>query len=170
MAICRRRTVPYAGVFDPTHRFVTSWILPPGVLFGIRTLLAVYAFTTLFTIFGWNGSHGNSAASRHSFSFFTVLTYWGLAFYYAFSAAHTGSYWLTGTSFLSRWPKPLQTAHSMFYSTIVVYPWIVTSKSKLSSTLEVEGGIYECNCLSNNVYGIGLHLGNPIQRLGLIFP
>jgi hypothetical protein len=131
MAVGRRTTGLYAGHFDPTHRFVTSWILPPGVLFGIRTLLAVYAFTTLFTIFGWNGTHGNSEASRQSFSFFTNLTYWGLAFYYAFSAAHTGSYWLTGTSFLARWPKPLQVAHSMFYSTIVVYPFIVTSESKL---------------------------------------
>jgi hypothetical protein len=131
MAIGRRTTLPYAGHFDPTHRFVTSWILPPGVLFGLRTLLAVYAFTTLFTVFGWNSSHGGSEASRHSFSFFTNLTYWGLAFYYAFSAMHTGSYWLTGTSLLTRWPKSLQIAHSMFYSTIVLYPWIVTSESKL---------------------------------------
>jgi hypothetical protein len=122
------RRAPYAGVFDPTHRFVTSWILPPAVLFGLRTLLAVYAFTTLFTIFGWNGTHGRSRESQHSFSFFTNLTYWGLAFYYAFSAAHTGSYWLTGVPFLARWPKTLQVAHSMFYTTIVVYPWIVTSK------------------------------------------
>ncbi|USP78912.1 alpha beta hydrolase fold-1 protein [Curvularia clavata] len=125
MAIGHRITAPYAGQFDPT-RFVTSWALPPSLLFGYRALLALYAFTTLFTIFGWNGTHGRSEESRHSFSFFTNLTYWGLAFYYAFSAVHTASYWLTGTSFLARWPKPLQVAHSMFYSTIVVYPWIVT--------------------------------------------
>lgn len=127
MAIGQRITAPYAGPFDPT-RFVTSWVLPPSLLFGYRALLALYAFTTLFTIFGWNGTHGRSEESQHSFSFFTNLTYWGLAFYYAFSAAHTGSYWLTGKSFLARWPKVLQVMHSMFYSTIVVYPWIVTSK------------------------------------------
>ncbi|KAI4942130.1 hypothetical protein J4E91_010329 [Alternaria rosae] len=125
MAIGRRITAPYAGLFDPT-RFVTSWILPPAALFAIRALLAIYAFTTLFFIFGWNGTHGRPEASQQSFSFFTVLTYWGLAFYYAFAAVHTGSYWFTGTSFLARWPKALQVAHSMFYSTIVVYPWIVT--------------------------------------------
>ncbi|KAI4636148.1 uncharacterized protein J4E92_000146 [Alternaria infectoria] len=125
MAIGQRITAPYAGLFDPT-RFVTSWILPPAALFAIRALLAIYAFTTLFFIFGWNGTHGRSDASQQSFSFFTVLTYWGLAFYYAFAAVHTGSYWFTGTSFLARWPKALQVAHSMFYSTIVVYPWIVT--------------------------------------------
>ncbi|KAF1944411.1 hypothetical protein EJ02DRAFT_398643 [Clathrospora elynae] len=127
MAFGKRITVPYAGTFDPTYRFATSWILPTGVLFGIRTLLALYAFITLFTIFGLNRNHAEPGTSGRSFSFFTVLTYWGLAFYYAFSAAHTGSYWLTGTPFLARWPKALQVAHSMFYSTIVVYPWIVTA-------------------------------------------
>ncbi|KAH8728623.1 hypothetical protein GQ44DRAFT_701720 [Phaeosphaeriaceae sp. PMI808] len=117
---------PYSAKFDPTHRFVTSWILSPALLFGFRAFLSLYAFVTLFTIFGWNGTHGMSEASRHSFSFFTNLTYWGLAFYYAFAAIHTGSYCLTGTSFLARWPKALQITHSMFYSTIVVYPFIVT--------------------------------------------
>ncbi|KAF1830989.1 hypothetical protein BDW02DRAFT_601187 [Decorospora gaudefroyi] len=126
MAIGGRATTPYIGPIDPTHRFVTSWILPPGILFALRTLLAVYAFTTIFIIFGWNGSHGRSDSSRQSFSYFTILTYWGLAFYYAFSAVHTGSYWFTGVPLLARWPKALQIAHSMFYSTIVVYPWIVT--------------------------------------------
>ncbi|CBX93645.1 hypothetical protein IAQ61_003536 [Plenodomus lingam] len=127
MAFGKRITAPYSGPFDPENRFVTSWILPPGLLFAVRALLSLYAFITLFTIFGWNGSHDMSEASRRSFSYFTHLTYWGLAFYHAFSAAHTGSYWLTGTSFLARWPKSLQVAHSMFYSTVVIYPWIVTA-------------------------------------------
>jgi hypothetical protein len=128
MAIWKRLTASYTGQFDPTHRFETSWILPPGVLFGARALLSLYAFVTLFTIFGWNGAHGRQEDSQRTFSYFTHLTYWGLAFYFAFSAAHTGSYWLTGTPFLARWPKWLQVAHSMFYSTIVVYPWIVTGQ------------------------------------------
>lgn len=140
MAIGQRITAPYTGPLDPT-RFVTSWALPSSLLFGYRALLALYAFTTLFTIFGWNGAHGRSAESRHSFSYFTNLTYWGLAFYYAFAAAHTGSYWLTGTSFLARWPKPLQVAHSIFYSTIVVYPWIVTSKSTSPSWRQPAQGL-----------------------------
>lgn len=133
MAIWKRLTASYAGQFDPTHRFETSWILSPGALFGIRALLSLYAFVTLFTIFGWNGSHSRSEDSQRSFSYFTHLTYWGLAFYYAFSAAHTGSYWLTGTPFLARWPRWLQVAHSMFYSTVVVYPWLVTGKLDITS-------------------------------------
>lgn len=126
MAFAKRLTAPYTGTFDPTHRFETSWIISPGLLFGLRAFLSLYAFTTLFTIFGINGSHGMSGDSRRSFSFFTHLTYWGLAFYNAFSAVHTCSYWLTGTPFLARWPRVLQIAHSMYYSTIVIYPWIVT--------------------------------------------
>jgi len=126
MAIGKRLIAPYGDAFDPSHRFVTSWLLPPPVLFSLRALLSVYAFTTLFTIFGLNGTHGMSEASRRSFSYFTHLTYWGLAFYFAFSAIHTLSYWLKGTPFLARWPRALQVAHSMFYSTIVVYPFIVT--------------------------------------------
>lgn len=126
MAVGSRLVAPYTGNFDPTHRFATSWFLSPAILFAIRALLSLYAFTTLFTIFGWNGSHGMSEASRHSFSYFTHLTYWGLAFYEAFAALHTGSYWLTGTPFLARWPKALQIAHSTYYSTIVIYPFIVT--------------------------------------------
>ena len=130
MAIGTRLTASYRGRFDPTHRYETSWLLSPGVLFAIRALLSLYAFTTLFTTFGWNGTHDRSGDSRRSFSFFTNLTYWGLAFYNAFSALHTGTYWLTGTPMLARWPKVLQIAHSMYYSTVVVYPFIVTGKLK----------------------------------------
>ena len=79
MAVWKRLTASYTGPFDPTHRFETSWILPPAVLFGIRALLSLYAFVTLFTIFGWNGTHGRSGDSERSFSYFTHLTYWGLA-------------------------------------------------------------------------------------------
>jgi hypothetical protein len=129
MAVGARLVAPYnAASVDPTYRFATSWILSPALLFCIRALLSLYAFATLFTIFGWNGTHGNSEQSRRSFSYFTNLTYWGLAFYYAFAAVHTGSYWLTGKPFLARWPKALQIAHSMFYSTVVIYPFIVTSE------------------------------------------
>jgi len=126
MVLWKKRGASADAAFDPTHRFVTSWILPPGVLFAVRALLSVYAFTTTFFIFGWNGTHGLEQASQRSFSYFTNLTYWGLAFYFAFSAAHTASYAFTGSPFLARWPRFLQTLHSIFYSTIVVFPWLVT--------------------------------------------
>ncbi|KAF2180066.1 hypothetical protein K469DRAFT_753580 [Zopfia rhizophila CBS 207.26] len=125
MSFFKRRPSSEAE-FDSTFRFETSWILPPSLLFSLRALLSLYAFTTIFTIFGYNATHGMSANSRHSFSFFTNLTYWGLAFYFAFSALHTGSYWFSGKPLLARWPRLLQTAHSMFYTTITIFPWIVT--------------------------------------------
>lgn len=153
MAVGQRITAPYTGTFDPTYRFVTSWLLPPGVLFGFRALLSLYAFATIFTVFGWNGSHGMSEESRHSFSYFTHLTYWGLAFYHAFSALHTGSYWITGTPFLARWPKALQIAHSMLYSTVVVYPWIVTGKLNPFLQSGLPRMIVAC---SNKVYEPGV--------------
>lgn len=112
--------------FDPTYRFSTSWLLPPTALFAFRALLSLYSFTTIFTIFGWYGSHGLVEASHRSFSYFTNLTYWGLAFYFAFSAAHTVSYWLTGAPLLARWPQVLQALHSIFYSTVIIFPWLVT--------------------------------------------
>lgn len=126
MPIWRSSTSSPEGGFDPTYRFATSWILPPALLCFTRALLSLYAFATLFFILGWNGTHGRNADSGRSFSYFTILTYWGLAFYFAFAALHTGSYWLTGRPFLNRWISPLRWAHSAFYSTIVVYPFIVT--------------------------------------------
>ncbi|MCJ1252607.1 hypothetical protein MMC24_000413 [Lignoscripta atroalba] len=112
--------------FDPSSRFTTSWLLPPYVLAFVRLLLSLYAFVTIFFIFGWNGSHSNSLASRRSFSYFTVLTYWGLAFYFLVSGLHTFSYARHGTSWLQRWPRPLQAAHGIYYSTVVTYPILVT--------------------------------------------
>ncbi|MCJ1367757.1 hypothetical protein MMC16_006891 [Acarospora aff. strigata] len=112
--------------FDPTHRFATSWLLPPWLLFSVRLLISIYAFTTTFFIIGWNGTHHRLDASRASFSYFTNLTYWGLAFYFLFAAIHTFSHARTGTPLLSRWPRSLQALHSLFYTTIITFPILVT--------------------------------------------
>lgn len=114
--------------FDPSHRFATSWLLPPGLLFAFRALLSLYAFVTAIFNLGWRSTQHLGGAGQ-SFSFFTNLTYWGLAFYFAFSALHTGTYWLTGRPLLARWPPALQRLHSIFYSTITNFPFVVTSKS-----------------------------------------
>ncbi|KAF2750474.1 hypothetical protein M011DRAFT_418450 [Sporormia fimetaria CBS 119925] len=107
-------------------RYETSWILSPTILFAFRALLSLYSFLTLWVIYGYNGANGLSENSKRSFSYFTHLTWWGLAFYFLFAALHTGTYAFTGRSTLARWPKVLQLAHGIFYSTITVYPWIVT--------------------------------------------
>ncbi|KAL8781367.1 MAG: hypothetical protein Q9213_006022 [Squamulea squamosa] len=113
--------------FDPTHRYTTSWILPPFFLAICRTILSIYIFTTIFFIFGWNGAHHHPDQSRASFSFFTNLGYWGLGFYFLFSSLHTFSYARTGKSWLQRWPVVLQVAHTVFYTTVVTFPILVTA-------------------------------------------
>lgn len=112
--------------FDPSHTYTTSWLLPPLVLALIRSLFSLYAFATIFTVFGYNDSHNDAIDNRQWFSYFTHLTYVGLAFYFLFSAIHTWSYWRTGKALLQSWPRPLQALHALFYTTVVVFPFLVT--------------------------------------------
>ncbi|KAL8656907.1 MAG: hypothetical protein Q9226_002461 [Calogaya cf. arnoldii] len=113
--------------FDPTHRYTTSWILPPVLLAICRFIFAIYILTAIFFIFGWNGTHGHAEQSRYSFSFFTSLGYWGLGFYFLFSSLHTFSYARTGKSWSQKWPAGFQVAHTVFYTTIVTFPILVTA-------------------------------------------
>ncbi|KZZ90177.1 hypothetical protein AAL_07278 [Moelleriella libera RCEF 2490] len=144
-----------ANRWDVTHRFETSWLLSPWALFACRALISLYIFTTLFFIIGYtcaNESLGGCADVRRSFSFFTVLTYWGLGFYFLVSAVHTGSYALTGRTLLNHHSintlltttnggggggdshglpvsplrRVLQALHSLLYTTVVTLPFLVT--------------------------------------------
>ena len=121
---------------DPTARYVTSWLISPTALATLRLILSLYAFVTLFFIYGFEDSHGNAISARQSFSFFTDLTYWGIAFYLLFAGLHTLSFALNyrkslkidglARYWLQRWPRPLQAAHMILYSTIVTFPFLVT--------------------------------------------
>ncbi|KAG9249263.1 hypothetical protein BJ878DRAFT_484541 [Calycina marina] len=114
-------------VWDPSHRFETSWLMSPWKLFACRAALSLYAFTTLFFNIGWKVAIHDDAAARLSFSYFTIITYWGLAFYFLFASIHTFSYALnSGMPLLNRWPRFLQALHYLFYSTITTYPLLVT--------------------------------------------
>ncbi|RKU48404.1 hypothetical protein DL546_009482 [Coniochaeta pulveracea] len=111
-------------VFDPTNRFVTSWLLPPWAL-----LLCLYSFTAEIFILAWDCAYpelDGCSASRSTFSYFTVLTYWGISFYFLVSSIHTLTYIVSGTPLLSRFPRLLQALHSLSYTTVIVYPFIVT--------------------------------------------
>ncbi|KAI0909213.1 hypothetical protein F4823DRAFT_448850 [Ustulina deusta] len=116
------------GLWDPSHRFQTSWLVPPYVLFGIRLLISLYVFTTLLFNIGYECAHaslGGCKASRANFSYFTVLSYWGLAFYFLVAAAHTFVYARRGTAPLDTWARPLQYLHSLFYSSVTTFPFLV---------------------------------------------
>ena len=112
--------------FDPSNRFTTSIILPPFALAILRLALSLYAFVTIFFILAWECTHGRSYRARYWFSYFTNLSYFGLAFYFLFAGLHSLSYAWRGRSWLNSWPRPLQAAHSIYYSTITVFPPIVT--------------------------------------------
>ena len=114
--------------FDPSGRYVTSWLISPFVLALLRSLLSLYSFITIITIFAYNGTHDDSISSRQSFSYFTHLTYWGMAFYFLFGAIHTWSYVhnAESTYMLQRWPRALQGAHEVLYATIVTFAPVVT--------------------------------------------
>ncbi|KAI8943488.1 hypothetical protein NX059_001491 [Plenodomus lindquistii] len=67
-----------------------------------------------------------SAAIGQSFSFFTYITFWSLGFYFLMSSVHTAMYAFRQSTWLHKWPKPLQLAHTLYYSTVTSFPFLVT--------------------------------------------
>ncbi|TKX23437.1 hypothetical protein C1H76_4505 [Elsinoe australis] len=124
-------------------RHITSWFLPPFALACIRALFSVYIFATILTTIGLQVSSGNAYASRVSFSFFTVLTWYGLGFYFAVSAIHGFIYSARGRAgFASNsvvydaeagareqvggFRGALRWAHGWYYATVTTFPFLVT--------------------------------------------
>ncbi|KAK4132531.1 hypothetical protein BT67DRAFT_443728 [Trichocladium antarcticum] len=116
-------------VWDPSHRFETSWLLSPWLLSFCRALISLYIFATLVFVLVWQCIHDDEhcTASQNQFSYFTSLTFWGLGFYHLAAATHTFTYARSGVALLDRFPRPLQALHSAFYTTVVVFPFIVTA-------------------------------------------
>ncbi|EOD47320.1 putative alpha beta hydrolase fold-1 protein [Neofusicoccum parvum UCRNP2] len=113
--------------FDPTHRFTTSSLLSPLSLGLARALIATYGVTTIIVSLALR--HQSSAAQpspAQSFSYFSTITWWGITSYHAFAALHTLAYARTGRAPLERWWAGLQVAHSVLWSTIAVFPLLVT--------------------------------------------
>ena len=134
--------VPRAG-FDQSYTFVRSHFVSPTVLASIRALLSIYCFTAIITCYAWLanetatiklkdvniGSYTiqqSDAAIGQSFSFFTYLTFWSLGFYFFVSSVHTFMYAFWQRTWLHNWPKYLQLLHSMYYSTMTSFPFLVT--------------------------------------------
>lgn len=112
---------------DSLHLYETSWLLPPALLATLRGLIALYLFTSIIVIWAWDGSHHDSSAIGHSFSYFTWLTYWGLGFYFLFATIHTAWYAKTGRSVLfERWYRVFRALHALLYTTITTFPFLVT--------------------------------------------
>jgi len=111
--------------FDPEHRFVTSWLLPPLWLGIYRLMFALFGWANLISSWIWDGIHDPDQIGPQ-FSYFTNLTWWGVTCYMTIAAVHTFVYMKRGYTWLDTWHRPLQALHSLFYSTIVVFPIIVT--------------------------------------------
>jgi hypothetical protein len=129
--------------FDPNHSFVRSHFVSPFVLASIRALISLYSFTTITTCYAWLahqtatiklkdvniGSYTiqqSDAAIGQSFSFFTYLTFWSLGFYFLVASVHTFMYAFRQRSWLHSWPRILQLAHSLYYSSVTSFPFLVT--------------------------------------------
>jgi hypothetical protein len=67
-----------------------------------------------------------SHALTSNLGFFTYLTFWSLGFYVLISSIHTFAYTFRQRSWLHTWPKALQLAHSLFYSSVTSFPFLVT--------------------------------------------
>ncbi|KAI6157333.1 hypothetical protein BKA82DRAFT_126905 [Pisolithus tinctorius] len=115
--------------FDPSFALVTSPLpsLPPLVLGAVRGLLALYTLITAVVILGLDSAVYDSGPSY--LSYFTSLSYIGLCAYFWASSVQTIAFAHTERRIcypLQRWPRPLQLMHVLLYTSIVVYPIIVT--------------------------------------------
>ena len=120
-------TTILAPPLDPI-RYSTSWSLPAYLLGSLRALVSVYIFVTIIAQLSHYSVHDPQELDRH-FSYFTILSWWGSGFYFAVAAMHSWSYWLRGGKpWLQSWGSVLIQLHGVLYSTIVVFPLIVTSK------------------------------------------
>lgn len=134
--------VPPKG-FDLGRSFVRSDIVPTSVLAGIRILISMYVFTTIVVAYAWQaGNHAKQSLGDvniddyimvtgrdmigKTFSYFTFLTWWASGFYFAFAGFHTIWHARRRQPYLHRWPKVLQLLHTLFYTTSISFPFLVS--------------------------------------------
>jgi len=122
--------------FDPALKFVTSPVFDPFVLALVRIVFAVYTFVTLLFLLIWEGVVVHDAQTF--FSYFTYLTYTGLCAYFWASGVQTTLFAINSRNIkfqsenkkstypLQHWPRILQFLHSLLWTTITTFPFIVT--------------------------------------------
>ncbi|KLJ05894.1 hypothetical protein EMPG_10676 [Blastomyces silverae] len=111
---------------DSLHHFETSWLFRP-VLFGIlRLTIFFYCLLTIIITFALESARGNGLDNGRFFSYFTSLSFLGVLFYFLVAGIHTLLYARQGRSvLLDKWPRWLRALHSLFYTTIVCFPFVV---------------------------------------------
>lgn len=121
---------PLSSIFTlppvQTHTFTTSWLLPPLALGLLRLLIFTYCFSNQLACWIYYATHDSAELIGQQFSYFTNLTFWGILFYSLVAGVHTLVYRVRGRSWLDSWPRALRQLHSLFYTTIVTLPFLVT--------------------------------------------
>jgi len=112
--------------FDPTFKLVTSAFFSPLILATLRLLLAIYSLVTIITVLAFEAVVYHD--SKSFLSYFTDLSYIGLVAYFWASSVQTIAFVMRGQNGypLQSWPRIFQLLHVLLYSTIVVFPIIVT--------------------------------------------
>lgn len=134
-------------LFDPRKTFIRSNLLSTTALAAIRLLISLYCFTTIIIGYTWQAFNisrlelkdvkipaylllQDARAIGYSFSFFTWLCFWSQAFYFLVSGIHTSTFARRGQSLLhdSKWfGSHLQLLHSLWYTSIITYPFLVST-------------------------------------------
>ncbi|KAF2216215.1 hypothetical protein CERZMDRAFT_93512 [Cercospora zeae-maydis SCOH1-5] len=137
--------------FDPEATYVRSRLLSPKALAYTRALMALYCWMTLIVGYSWMAYERarnnlrdvnippyaqilDRGAIAKSFSFFTYIVFWSQAFYFTISSWHTFTYAKernastpSSKSHLhDDFPRCLQFAHSLWHTTIITYPSLVS--------------------------------------------
>lgn len=112
---------------DHLHPYETSWLVSPVVLGLIRAIIAIYAFFTIIYMFGYYATaDGENYLVGQSFSYFTNLNLWGMAFYFLVSAVHSLTYAATGRSVIfEKLPRVFRGLHALYYTCVTTFPFLV---------------------------------------------
>jgi len=127
-----------ATPFDPDKTFVTSPFTAPSALCINRGIRACYTMTIAIVSLVTSAYDGTFTIW---FTDFSKYAYVGASFYFVFAFYHTLIYWRTGRYPLASWPRILQLLYSVLYSSIGVFPgimtviyWTISSNSSTFST------------------------------------
>lgn len=113
---------------DKLHHFETSWLFSPLVFGVLRLIIFLYCLLVLIIVFALESSMGRGFLNRQSFSYFTSLAFSGVQWYFLVSGVHSLLYAFKGRSVLfDKWPRWLRSLHSLYYTTVVCYPFVVSA-------------------------------------------
>lgn len=111
---------------DHLHPYETSWLLPPLLLGLWRAIIATYLFFVIIYLFAYYAAEGDNYLIGMSFSYFTNLNLWGMAFYFLVSAIHTLAYAVTGRSVIfDKLPRVFRGLHALYYTANTTFPFLV---------------------------------------------